>query len=612
MTANTRNLNKNSLTKREFFSYWNPLSFPTVNVDTVKKWNTQQLAQHLQVMFNVDGYCHQNLFNKDLVRKFREQQIDGKTFLKMTRYDFYKMKISGLLVLHLEAEIIRLHGSYNDDEYCEPEALLNINCLEEKKFCLLNQVNSINNKNSFQQLISRKLDKVPSIYDLRRFLSTPLPMRVPVPSCRHENDPRINSFIIPQNQCSDEGGNIISISSISLPFINALIYPRDFNSFCQESDLNSYIHMVDMLIQGTFNCLQMDRSQWLFMARNFIKSQEDLSRPSWMCWVNKHLLIHGEELPENIDWEVGLQRIFDKIHWKDIYYSQLPFKFIYISRGSKLRWYAFDPLRNKITKVTQDFDMDKTLDRLQIIRTVINIYSVLDSIKRNWSKYMIDKPTYPLYLSYNRDGNTTIEFMGNFVRKSLLTQRIQRFDFENLRELYSGTSHIKNLVHCVDLEGKLAHPTLTRDGICLIFLHPVGHYHYPRSEVEIKSAIKTILQVLGDMHQANWTHRDIYWGNILRQDNGEWLVIDLELGGPINEILQITLWNRWPEEAVTGKPYLACYDIYQVGRLLEDLKDSSQWYYYSDQFIHFKNFLLDAAKKNFTAEMALQHEWLNG
>ncbi len=396
-----------------------------------------------------------------------------------------------------------------------------------------------------------------------------------------------------------------------MPFINALAYPYNSNSVCQESNLINYIYIIDILIQGTLNCLQSERSQWIYMARNFIQSKEDLLRPDWMCWVNQHLLIHGEELPENVEWKVGIQRVFDKTHWKDIYYSKLPFKFIYISKGSNLRWYVFDPSRYKIIPVSQEFDMDRILDRLKIIRTVINIYSVLDSMKRNWAQYKISKPTYPLYLSINRMGSTTIEFMGNFVKKSLSTQKLgENFNYDTLKKIYLETSHIKNLVHCVDLEGNLSYPILTKDGLCKIFLHPVGYYHYPRNEREIKSAIKTILQVLRDMHQVNWTHRDIYWGNILRQYNGEWLVIDLELSGPVNEILQITLWNRWPEQAVNGKPYLACYDIYQVGRLIDELRDSTRCFNYSDQFIHFKNFLLEAAKNNLTAEMALQHEWL--
>ncbi|CAB4434698.1 unnamed protein product [Rhizophagus irregularis] len=578
MTRNNnkkRNLNKKLLENNKSISqvkreYWNILNFPTINLDIIKKWDVQKLIYHLKVMFSVEGYCRKDLFNKESEYKFRLKQIDGKTFLKMTRNDFFKMDISGLLILHLEAEILRLHGYYKNENYYEPEELL----LKFNSFELRNnnipKENFFNKKDLFQQLITRKLLKVPSIYELKRFLLTPLPMRVFVPSfclLNNQENSNIYSYVIPQEQCFREFGNIIPSSPISLPFINALTYPYNSNSPCQENNLICYNLIIDALIQGTLNLL----------------------RPDWMCWINDHLIIHGIELPENVEWNVGIQNIIDKTHWKDIYYSNLPFKFVYISKGPILRWYVFDPLRYQIISISQDFDLDRILDRLRMIRTVINIYNVLDSIRRNWVQFKINKSTHPLYLTINRDGGTTIEFMGNLVKKSLSTQKMkENFNYDTIRKIYLETSHIKNLIHCVDLEGNLSYPILTKDGSCKIFLHPVGYYYYPKNELEVKSMIKTILQVLKEMHQVNWTHRDIYWGNILRQDNGDWLIIDLELGGPVNEILQFSLWNRWPEQAVIGKPYLACYDIYQVGTLMDELKDN-----------------------NFTAEMALKHEWLS-
>ncbi|GBB98906.1 hypothetical protein RclHR1_03360003 [Rhizophagus clarus] len=573
-------------------------------------------------MFSVEGYCRKDLFNKESEYKFKLKQIDGKTFLKMTRHDFFKMGISGLLILHLETEILRLHGYYKNGDYYEPEELLiKFNSLEQRPFYLLSNNNNLlkenffNKKDLFQQLITRKLLKVPSIYELKRFLLTPLPMRVLVPSFCLLNDQensKIYSYVTPQEQCSREFGNLIPSSPISLPFINALTYPYNSNSSCQENNLIRYNLIIDALIQGTLSCLQSQRSQWIYMARNFIQSKEDLLRPDWMCWINEHLIIHGVELPENVEWNIGIQDIVDKTHWKDIYYSNLPFKFVYISKGPILRWYVFDPIRYKIISISQDFDLDRILDRLRMIRTVINIYNVLESLKRNWVQFKINKSTHPLYLTINRDGGTSIEFMGNIVKKSLSTQKMkENFNYDTIRKIYLETSHIKNLVHCVDIEGNLSYPILTKDGSCKIFLQPVGYYYYPRNELEVKSMIKTILQVLKEMHQVNWTHRDIYWGNILRQDNGEWLMIDLELGGPVDEILQFSLWNRWPEQAVVGKPYLACYDIYQVGRLMDELKGTDQCYNFSKSFFDFKNILLEAAKNNFTAEMALRHEWLN-
>ncbi|RGB21488.1 hypothetical protein C1646_748752, partial [Rhizophagus diaphanus] len=147
MTRNNnkkRNLNKKKVENNKSISrvkheYWNILNFPTIDLDIIKKWDVQKLIYHLKVMFSVEGYCRKDLFNKESEYKFRLKQIDGKTFLKMTRIDFFKMGISGLLILHLEAEILRLHGYYNNENYYEPEELLlKFNDLEQKPYLLRN------------------------------------------------------------------------------------------------------------------------------------------------------------------------------------------------------------------------------------------------------------------------------------------------------------------------------------------------------------------------------------------------------------------------------------------------------------------------------------------
>ncbi|CAG8575853.1 1082_t:CDS:2, partial [Dentiscutata heterogama] len=236
---------------------------------------------------------------------------------------------------------------------------------------------------------------------------------------------------------------------------------------------------------------------------------------------------------------------------------------------------------------------------------------------------------HPLYLSVQRNGETIIEFLR----------------FETLCAMYNDTKHIKNLVHCVDINGNFDLPMREKDGACRILIQPVGYHYYPTDEKEWKSCLRTVLEVLHDMHKVGWTHRDIHWGNIMKHDSNctkkrdkdsnemkkqglyndvgqdnivsvakrndnddEWLIIDLEMGGRVNEVLDLTLWDRWPEKAEKGQIYKACYDVWQIERMLHEVGDN-EFKTFSKYFWKFRNLLRRAAIDEISAAEALRCEW---
>ena len=75
--------------------------------------------------------------------------------------------------------------------------------------------------------------------------------------------------------------------------------------------------------------------------------------------------------------------------------------------------------------------------------------------------------------------------------------------------MYKVTKNEKGLVHCIDV------PQL-KDDKYSVELAPLGYPCTPCSEAEVKSALHSVLVALRGMHEAGYVHRDVRWGNILR------------------------------------------------------------------------------------------------
>lgn len=117
-----------------------------------------------------------------------------------------------------------------------------------------------------------------------------------------------------------------------------------------------------------------------------------------MCWIDKLLLVfQGIQLSEDVDWQVGNYKLMSKIHWRSMYYANLPYTFTYISKGSKSRFYVYQPNLHRIlsssslTQISQKFDLDSITDRLGIIKTTLNIYSIFkgDGITSRERRYYL-------------------------------------------------------------------------------------------------------------------------------------------------------------------------------------------------------------------------------
>lgn len=67
---------------------------------------------------------------------------------------------------------------------------------------------------------------------------------------------------------------------------------------------------------------------------------------------------------------------------------------------------------------------------------------------------------------------------------------------------------------------------------------PKGQFHIPRTHSELKTAITCVLKFLIDFHNKGFVHRDLRWPNVLKDNNGDYFVIDFE-AAKVNEYVTI-------------------------------------------------------------------------
>lgn len=70
--------------------------------------------------------------------------------------------------------------------------------------------------------------------------------------------------------------------------------------------------------------------------------------------------------------------------------------------------------------------------------------------------------------------------------------------------------------------------SLNSDDVLKLELEPLGFSRTPEKEIDLKNALKSVLEALSYLHGKGWVHRDIRWENIIRDSAGMWFLIDLE------------------------------------------------------------------------------------
>lgn len=133
-----------------------------------------------------------------------------------------------------------------------------------------------------------------------------------------------------------------------------------------------------------------------------------------------------------------------------------------------------------------------------------------------------------------------------------------------------------------------------------LLLKPVAFKGNPENPVQLKDAMRGILNGLAFLHQYGYVHRDLRWPNIIREQNGNVRIIDLEHAG-LEGVVGFDL-DTWPEEAEVGKytKHMDMSMLYTMGmQYIAMISDSREALDFLDQI-----------KQGTPARQALQHPWL--
>ncbi|KAG9285596.1 hypothetical protein G9A89_009236 [Geosiphon pyriformis] len=128
----------------------------------------------------------------------------------------------------------------------------------------------------------------------------------------------------------------------------------------------------------------------------------------------------------------------------------------------------------------------------------------------------------------------------------------------------------------------------------------------PKDEQTTRVMTCSLLTGLKRLHQKDYVHRDICLSNIIYDSNNsqgyEYVLIDFEHGGKINEKFDILLIN-WDDGTLDkNNLYTTLSDMYQLGKLLEELNTV-----FSNDG---QDFISKLKKKMLEADAALQHPWI--
>ncbi|CAB4419783.1 unnamed protein product [Rhizophagus irregularis] len=424
------------------------------------------------------------------------------------------------------------------------------------------QADLVDNSAKICEELIQRFETIPTkAEELQSLINRQLLRKLPVTSDEEQIYPEIKDYV-----CTTENEHR---STIAKNISSAFTIDMKFSVNKSESMLHYSIDAMIRVPLETFNKyiggalpIEIDRDK-ADLETTMIGSK----RPDFLCWTKKLLLFKGEEKASSDEFNTAVEELKEKFNVLDpICFGKIQFMISYAVAGSTVRFYAIDGLIEAKKKpsilfpLTSKLNASNLVDRITILRTVVNIARIILTISDNIPNTLI-----PLG-KRQKLGHSFITFLSNVVEKIIL-----KVDFPYATNVDNQVNFLKKMYDYAK-----GHPGLVQVEKGPLFDKSKGIY---------KVVVKT---------------RGIPCVSKLKNENN------------IREMMKCIL-TRYACEKLSGYDdntlttagyYTTTLEMYQLGKMLEALSSRIL----SNQR---KGFVEELKSKKLTVGLALKHSWIN-
>ena len=295
-------------------------------------------------------------------------------------------------------------------------------------------------------------------------------------------------------------------------------------------------------------------------ASNSLSGITETSRPDFLLLVDGKALLFGEEKAGAREIGKAAQELSEKLRWSSFTLGeQLPYVIGYAAGGTHLQLYLLLRQGTRVP-ISPELDVQVADHRFWLARAVAHILRLLPALSR-----LLPSEAIPIGQKLQRARGVSLTIHGDHVIK-VLTSEVEHVNCARLRTFYETIC--PKLEHAIKCD---VTKSFWIDSKTTLYLHPLGMHASEddqRCLPVVVKAVQSVLSALSRLHESEWCHRDVRWGNVLRSGDGSFMLIDFEFAAHEGEM--ITWRNRYlpPEVVPNVTPWGRSQDICQVGMLL--------------------------------------------
>ncbi|KAK9824727.1 hypothetical protein WJX74_001581 [Apatococcus lobatus] len=232
-------------------------------------------------------------------------------------------------------------------------------------------------------------------------------------------------------------------------------------------------------------------------------------RPDLMLFLSSILIFRAELKEDRLDFEKAVMELEEKMaDWTPLVHEPRDYMLAAAAAGRRLRFCAVEKGGQQMKYISQEFDSQNQLHRLQIVHSSIGVLTI---ILQQHNHQMPSQPR-PLGVTVVRE-TSSITYYGCHVIKEVSESIFTQMHCQGLNAVYTflvkrhGSKTSQGLIRPMD-QPQLKH------NVWRVKL-PLGLLCLLRALGSLQSFVRDILLGLRDLHAAGFVHRNIRLPNII-------------------------------------------------------------------------------------------------